>query len=154
MIEPNDFFGGGLNDSMAKASDDSRNTSLDFDSEPVSLDHGFIAEVEEEVVFDPMLNLIRPDLHVRMRLYLKPNRGSIPLQLCLVILDTLLACAYLSGQFAYVIKGSYSEMQDKLMQLLIGFGLTGAIMFYCIADAVRFLRSWPDRILYALSCVL
>ena len=110
--------------------------------------------MEEEVVFSPMFNLMKPDLEVRMRLYLKPNRGSILLQLCLVLLDTILACAYISGQFAYVIAGSYTEMQDKLMQLLIGFGLTGAIMFYCIADAVRFLRSWPDRILYAFSCVL
>ena len=154
MIEPNDFFGGGLNESRAHASDDSRSASLDFDIEPVSLDHGFIADVEEEVVFSPMFNLMKPDLETRMRLYLKPNRGSIPLQLSLVIFDTVLACAYLSGQFAYVIAGSYTEMQDKLMQLLIGFGLTGAIMFYCIADAVRFLRSWPDRILYAFSCVL
>ena len=154
MIEPNDFFGGGLNESMAKDSIDSHTASLDFDAEPISLDHGFIAEVEEEVVFDPMFNLVTPDLEVRMRLYLKPNRGSIPFQLCLVLLDTILACAYLSGQFAYVISGDYSDLQDKLMQLLIGFGLTGAIMFYCIADAVRFLRSWPDRILYAFSCVL
>ena len=109
MIEPNDFFGGGLNESMAKGSDHSRTSSLDFDGEPASLSQGFIHEVEEEVVFDPMFNIVKPDLEVRLRLYLKPNRGSIPLQLFLVILDALLAIAYLSGQFAYVIKGSYNE---------------------------------------------
>ena len=27
-------------------------------------------------------------------------------------------------------------------------------MFYVIADAVRFLQTWPDRILYAISCLL
>ena len=40
------------------------------------------------------------------------------------------------------------------MQLLIAFGVTGAIMFYCIADASRFLKTWPDRILYAISCII
>ena len=27
-------------------------------------------------------------------------------------------------------------------------------MFYVIADAMRFLRTWPDRFLYLLSCLL
>ena len=110
MIEPNDFFGGGLNESRAQASDDSRSASLDFDVEPLSLENGFIADVEEEVVFSPMFNLMKPDLEVRMRLYLKPNRGSILFQLSLILLDTLLAIAYLSGQIAYVITGEYDDM--------------------------------------------
>lgn len=57
-----------------------------------------------------MFNLMKPDLEVRMRLYLKPNRGSILFQLSLILLDTLLAIAYLSGQIAYVITGEYDDM--------------------------------------------
>lgn len=40
------------------------------------------------------------------------------------------------------------------MQLLIAFGMTGAILCYCVGDAIRFLRNWPDRILYLFSCLL
>lgn len=40
-----------------------------------------------------------------------------------------------------------------MVQLLIAFGVTGAILTYCIADAMRFLQSWPDRILYFISCL-
>jgi len=52
-----------------------------------------------------------------------------------------------------VIDGNYADDQDKVVQLLIAFGVTGAIMFYCIADASRFLKTWPDRLLYAISCI-
>ena len=57
-----------------------------------------------------MLNIMKPDYEARMRLYLKPSRGSIHLHLCLVILDTFLAIAYLGGQIAYVIAGEYDDM--------------------------------------------
>ena len=52
-----------------------------------------------------------------------------------------------------MIDGNYADDQDKVVQLLIAFGVTGAIMFYCIADASRFLKTWPDRLLYAISCI-
>ena len=38
--------------------------------------------------------------------------------------------------------------------MLIAFGVTGVVLFYCCADAMRFLRNWPDRILYFISCIL
>ena len=37
---------------------------------------------------------------------------------------------------------------------MIAFGVTGAIFCYCFADGARFLRTWPDRILYFISCLL
>ena len=40
------------------------------------------------------------------------------------------------------------------MQLLVAFGITGAIMFYVVADASRFLRTWTDRFLYFFSCLV
>ena len=40
------------------------------------------------------------------------------------------------------------------MQLLVAFGVTGAILAYCFADSVRFLNSWGDRLLYFFSCLL
>ena len=38
--------------------------------------------------------------------------------------------------------------------MLIGAGLTSLIMFYAFTDAVRFLRSNLDKILYLISCLL
>ena len=89
-----------------------------------------------------------------MRLYLKPRNGSISIEFILLISDTVLAEIYLIAQLSYVLSGNYDDEQDKLVQLLIAFGVTGAVFCYCFADGARFLRSWPDRILYFISCLL
>lgn len=104
--------------------------------------------------FEPRLNLLNPSFITRCRLYLKPGDGSLPLQISLLLVDTTLAITYVVLQFFYVIDGNYEDEQDKLLQLMIGFGVTGAILTYCIADAIRFLSSWLDRFLYILSCLL
>mmetsp|Transcript_12839 Transcript_12839/g.15250 ORF Transcript_12839/g.15250 Transcript_12839/m.15250 type:complete len:102 (+) Transcript_12839:292-597(+) len=101
-----------------------------------------------------MINMYAPDFVTRMRLYLKPQEGSLTIMFALLVTDTLLSITYICAQFAYVIEGCYADAQDKVVQLLLAFGVTGVIMFYCIADASRFLKTWPDRIFYALSCVL
>ena len=75
----------------------------------------------------------------RMRMYLKPRDASVGLMLTLLLVDTALAITYLSCQFSYVINGNYDDSADKIVQLLIAFGVTGAILCYCIADAIRFL---------------
>ena len=72
----------------------------------------------------------------------------------LLVADAVLAITYICAQIAFVLEGNYDDDQDKIVQLLVAFGVTGAIMFYVIADAVRFLRTWPDRILYCISCLL
>ena len=41
-----------------------------------------------------------------------------------------------------------------MIQVLVAFGFTGAIMIYVIGDASRFLISWVDRLLYLISCLL
>ena len=87
-------------------------------------------------------------------MYLKPTNGSLTLMTTLLVADTVLAITYICAQIAYVIEGNYEDDQDKIVQLLVAFGVTGAIMFYTIADAIRFLRSWPDRVLYFISCLL
>ena len=121
-----------------------------------SLNNGFVAEDEssDESIFDPMLNARVPNFITRMRLYLKPNDGSISIQFLALCADAILACTYIISQWCYVVQGFYKDEQDKLVQLLIAFGITGAILCYVIGDAMRFLRTWPDRILYLISCLL
>ena len=101
-----------------------------------------------------MLNIYKPDFATRMRLYLKPRDGSLSIMFILLITDTFLSLAYIWAQFRYVINGSYRDSQDKIVQMLVAFGVSGVIMLYVIADASRFLKTWPDRILYFLSCLL
>ena len=108
---------------------------------------------DDNEVFDPMLNIVFPAFTTRVRLYLKPKNSSVSCMTVLLILDTCLSLSYIWAQFAYVVEGHYEQEQDKIVQLLIAFGVTGAILCYCIADGIRFLQTWPDRILYLISCI-
>ena len=40
------------------------------------------------------------------------------------------------------------------MQVIIGFGITGAVLLFAFIDASRFLENWSDKFLYLLSCML
>ena len=121
-MEPNEFFGGGLNESGAAYGglDDGESLvrSVDFgpNNYPASLDHGFVAEeYSEEEAFDPMLNIAEPDFTTRLRLYLKPDKGNLKMHLLLLLSDTVLAITYISSQLSYVIAGHYLDNQDKLV---------------------------------------
>ena len=163
-MEPNDFFGGGfagisegsLLDDAVSESMRSRQPSF-FDqstTNPPETHDGFGGDEYDPDIFDPLLNIAEPGFITRMRLYLKPRNGSISIEFILLISDTVLAEIYLIAQLSYVLSGNYDDEQDKLVQLLIAFGVTGAVFCYCFADGARFLRSWPDRILYFISCLL
>ena len=40
------------------------------------------------------------------------------------------------------------------MQVIIGVGITTCICCYAIADAIRFLPRWVDKVLYTVSCLM
>ena len=101
-----------------------------------------------------MFNIVYPDLETRLKLYLKPSDGSTGTMLFLLLVDTALSIFYIVGQFIYVLDGNYVEDQDKIVQLLVAFGVTGMVLFYCIADSIRFLKNWTDMILYVISCLI
>ena len=96
-MEPNDFFGGGINESSLL--DDcceeggfersSRNYSFAADTSTnqhnlyrcMSSDNvGYVGGDEDsEELFDPIMNSAQPGFVTRMRMYLKPHDGSISL---------------------------------------------------------------------------
>ena len=41
-----------------------------------------------------------------------------------------------------------------MLHVLIGAGFTNIILFYCLSDGVRFLRSNFDKLLYLVSCAM
>ena len=98
--------------------------------------------------------MLDPDFTTRVRLYLKPKKASILLQTVLLLLDTLMAQAYIACQIYFVVFHTFKQDEDKVIQVLVAFGFTGAILIYVIGDASRFLTSWFDRILYIISCLL
>ena len=111
-MEPNEFFNHINESASSGGGDDERGVSLDFipqNNYPGS-DHGFMAEYEEEEdVFDPMVNILRPSFTTRVRLYLKPVGRNPVLLLLLLLLDTSLSITYFSAQIAYVVHGNYED---------------------------------------------
>ena len=54
----------------------------------------------------------------------------------------------------YISSGYYTAGTDKIIQVTVAFGVSGAIITFCFFDANRFLRRWYDRVLYFISCSL
>ena len=121
-MEPNDFFGGGINESsllsgMEHDDNDTRSRVHSFNetnNHLRSMSEQY-ADEESEEVFDPMLNVVKPNFVTRMRMYLNPHDGSISLQFLLLVSDTILALIYITAQLNYVLKGTYDDEQDKLV---------------------------------------
>jgi hypothetical protein len=65
-----------------------------------------------------------------------------------------LAIAFVACQMNYIFTNNFTQQTDKVMQVLIGFGITGAVLLYSIADASRFVGRWYDKLFYATSCLL
>lgn len=151
QMQPNDFFAGvGINENGSD-----RSMSLEFHlNGEVPPHYGPQDDDGLEEDSRPMLNIENPDFYMRLRMYLKPKDSNLSFELIMLLADTVLAITYIAAQFAFVLEGNYVDEQDKLVQLLIAFGVTGAILCYCVADAARFLQSWTDRILYFISCLL
>lgn len=60
--------------------------------------------------------------------------------------------AFVACQIAYILTDEFSQSSDKMMQVIIGFGITGGVLLYSFIDASRFLASYSDKFLYFLSC--
>ena len=65
-----------------------------------------------------------------------------------------MAQLYIALQVYFIVFHNFRQDEDKMIQVLVAFGFTGAIMLYVIGDASRFLISWGDRLLYFISCLL
>lgn len=54
----------------------------------------------------------------------------------------------------YILDYHFKDNAEKVIQLFVAFGLTGAILCYCIADGMRFLPHYTDKLFYCLSCLM
>lgn len=99
-------------------------------------------------------NIKEPNFTERIQLYLKPTDANPWLLFAVLTMDFVLSAAFFGCQTNYILNNNFISSGDKLMQVVIGFGITGGVIIYAIADAIRFLPVWSDKILYIISCLL
>ena len=95
-----------------------------------------------------------PNFSERIELYLKPTNVSPCWLFLIVTMDMFLSVAFVACQFAYILTDDFTKTSDKVMQVIIGFGITGGVLFYSFLDASRFISHILDKILYLFSCLL
>ena len=110
-------------------------------------------EEKDEKQFNPE----NPGFSERIQLYLKPTEMNECSVFLLLAFDWILACVYFGFEVNYILNGNFTGSKgpsDKIMQVIIGLGITMSVLGYSIADAVRFLPRWHDKLLYVISCCL
>jgi len=85
-------------------------------------------------------------------MYLKPH-NSKGLHLLMVILDSFLSLLFLVGIVFHIVEDEFSTLNDKVIECIIGIGLSVIVMIYCIFDGIRFLDSTFDQVLFVFSCI-
>lgn len=97
-----------------------------------------------------------PSFTTRVRLYLKPKKGSPYFHVFFFIIDLVLTLLYVWFVIQYIIKGEYifENTNEKIIYLMVAFGITTLILVFCFVDASRFLTSWIDKLIYLVSCLL
>jgi len=87
-----------------------------------------------------------------IHMYLKPHNAK-GIHLLMVILDSFLSLLFLVGIVFHIVEDEFSTLNDKVIECIIGIGLTVIVMIYCIFDGIRFLDSTFDKVLFVFSCV-
>ena len=98
--------------------------------------------------------LLSPSLSQRVKLYLKPVGGKSTCHLISMIIDTLLAWAFMGAHIYYVFFSNFEFATNKIMLIMIGTCFTSIFLIYSMVDAIRFLPNWCDKSFYIASCIL
>jgi uncharacterized membrane protein len=78
----------------------------------------------------------------------------VVLHFFLVLLDCLISLAFVVGMFFHIVEDQFTTLNDKVIECIIGIGLSTIALLYAFFDGVRFLDSRLDRALYLISCIL
>lgn len=88
-------------------------------------------------------------------MYLKPqNSNYTGLHFCMVVLDSLLSMGFIFGIIFHIIYNEFKTLNDKVIECIIGIGLSMIVLIYSFFDGIRFLDSTLDKVLYLVSCIL
>ena len=72
----------------------------------------------------------------------------------MVVIDSLLSMLFFFGVIFHIAEDEFSTLNDKVIESIIGIGLSVIVMMYCIFDGIRFIESTCDQIIYVVSCIL
>jgi hypothetical protein len=72
----------------------------------------------------------------------------------MVVIDSILSMIFFFGIIFHIAEDEFSTLNDKVIESIIGIGLSVIVMTYCIFDGLRFLDSTFDQIIYVISCIL
>lgn len=108
-------------------------------------------EIPEDI---KVYNDQEPNLEERAHLYLKPTDYNHWVLITIIFIDMLLSWVFIFFQIDYVLTWRFESLNDKTMQMMIGFGIVGVVVCYSIVDAIRFLPNYLDKSLYILSSLM
>merc|ERR1712167_493951 len=89
-----------------------------------------------------------------MHVHFKPSNNRSCLNFSLFIIDFIFAIVFQIGHMYFFINAEFKTENDHVLHVLIGAGFTGIMLFYSFSDGMQYLRSYPDKMLYLLSCLL
>jgi hypothetical protein len=72
----------------------------------------------------------------------------------MVLVDMIISCLFLGCLIFHLIEDRFSTLNDKVIECIIGIGLSAICLLYSFFDGVRFLTSKRDQVLYLISCLL
>lgn len=88
-------------------------------------------------------------------MYLKPqNSNWTSIHFIMVVLDSLLSMTFIIGIIVHIFHDEFTTLNNKVIECIIGIGMSTFSLFYAFSDGVRFLDSSVDKVLYMISCLL
>mmetsp|Transcript_4170 Transcript_4170/g.7069 ORF Transcript_4170/g.7069 Transcript_4170/m.7069 type:complete len:182 (-) Transcript_4170:285-830(-) len=90
-----------------------------------------------------------------VKVHLKPgNLERAWLHFLLFYLDFWMSLLFQVVHIYFFIVAEFKEENNHVLHVLIGAGFTTIILIYSITDGIRFLRSYFDKLLYLIACLL
>jgi hypothetical protein len=88
-------------------------------------------------------------------LYLKPQDSEYTtVHFLMVYLDACVSIMFLFGIVFHIIEDKFTTVNDKIIESIIGIGLSTMLVLYSFTEGCRFLQSKLDRMMYLVSCLM
>ena len=72
--------------------------------------------------------------------YLKPQTShQTRFHFLMVLVDTVISCVFIACILVHIIEDKFSTLNDKVIECIIGIGLTAIVTLYSFMDGSRFI---------------
>ena len=88
-----------------------------------------------------------------INLYLKPDiKGKSTIHLLMLLLDSCVCMMFFSLMVYHIFTDKFKSLNEKVIESLIGVGVSAFALIYCYIDGIQYLESNIDRIIFFISC--